>query len=117
MATVSPGFSPIQIQGRTVQRVIWTGIVTGDTIDAFGVAGAAAVAGCVQFSGTFGGATIKLQGSNDGTNYFDMKDMYGVTISATAAAMFEFSTSAVYLRPAIASGSANAVDVTLSLRG
>jgi hypothetical protein len=117
MGTISPGFSPVQIQGRNTQRVIWADIVTGDTIESFGVAGPAAVAGAVQFGGTFGGATIKLQSSNDGTTFFDMKDVYGVVISATAAALFEFSTSAVYLRPAISGGSANAVDVTLSLRG
>jgi hypothetical protein len=55
--------------------------------------------------------------SNDGTTYFDMKDLAGTTISATANALFEFTTSAMYLRPVISGGAANAVDVTVVLRG
>jgi hypothetical protein len=46
-----------------------------------------------------------------------MKDLNATTISATAAAFFDFTTSAVYLRPAITGGAANAVDVTVCLRG
>lgn len=117
MATVDPSFSSVQAQGRTITRTVWADAATGDTISPLGVAGAAGVAGAVQFGGTFGGATAKLQASNDGTTYFDMKDMNGVVISATAAALFEFSTAAVYLRPAVSGGTADAVDVTLMLRG
>jgi hypothetical protein len=117
MATVSPAFDFVTAQAAKVPRVTWADIVTGDTITAFPVAAQAAVAGAVQFGGTFGGATIGLQVSNDGVTYFDMKDLSGTTISATSAAMFEFTTAAMYIRPVIASGSANAVDVTVVLRG
>jgi hypothetical protein len=117
MATVSPAFDFVTAQAAKVPRVTWADIVTGDTITAFPVAAQAAVAGAVQFGGTFGGATVGLQVSNDGTTYFDMKDLGGTVISATAAALFEFTTAAMYIRPVIASGSANAVDVTVVLRG
>lgn len=117
MATVVPSFSPVQAQGRTIVRTIWAGVATGDTILPLGVTEAAGVAGAVQFSGTFGGATVTLQASNDDVTYFDMKDMNGVVISATAGALFEFSTAATYLRPAVSGGTANAVDITLVLRG
>jgi len=117
MATVSPEFSPVFAQGQTIMRSVWDNIATGDTIVQLGVPGQDGVAGAVQFSGTFGGATIKLQVSNDNSTYFDMKDLTGTTISATAAGYFEFTTAGVYLRPAITGGAANAVDVTLTLRG
>jgi hypothetical protein len=117
MATVSPAFDFVTAQAAKVPRVTWADIVTGDTITAFPVAAQAAVAGAVQFGGTFGGATVGLQVSNDGSTYFDMKDLSGTTISATAAAMFEFTTAAMYLRPVITGGAANAVDVTVVLRG
>lgn len=117
MATVSPEFSPVFAQGQTIMRSVWDNIATGDTIVQLGVPGQNGVAGAVQFSGTFGGATIKLQVSNDNSTYFDMKDLTGTTISATAAGYFEFTTAGVYLRPAITGGAANAVDVTLTLRG
>jgi len=117
MALVSPVFTVIKTQGADVARVAWTGIVTGDTFTSLPVSAQAAVVGSVQFSGTFGGATIKLQVSNDNTTFFDMKDLSGTVISATAAGFFEFTTAGLYLRPAIASGSGNSVNVILCLRG
>lgn len=117
MATVSPDFSPVFAQGQTIMRNVWADLATGDTIVQLGITGQAAVAGAVQFGGTFGGATVKLQVSNDNATYFDMKDLLGNAITATAAGYFEFTTAGVYLRPAISGGTGDAVDVTLCLRG
>lgn len=117
MATVSPAFDFVQAQAAKVPRVTWADLATGDTITAFPVAAQAAVAGAVQFGGTFGGATVGLQVSNDGTTFFDMKDLGGTVVSATSAALFEFTTAAMYIRPVITGGAANAVDVTVVLRG
>jgi hypothetical protein len=102
-----------------VPRLIWTGITTtSDTADSFIVIGQSGVAGSVQFAGTFaGGSTAVLQCSNDGSTWFTMKDTLGNNISATAAAYFEFTTTAAYIRPAVTSGSADNVDVIVLLRG
>jgi hypothetical protein len=117
MATVSPAFDFVQAQAAKVPRVTWADLATGDTITAFPVAAQAAVAGAVQFGGTFGGATVGLQVSNDGTTFFDMKDLGGTVVSATAAGLFEFTTAAMYIRPVISGGTGDAVDVTVVLRG
>lgn len=117
MATVSPVFSHVTAQAQTITRTLWENIATGDTVNSFGVPGQAAVAGCIQFSGTFGGATIKLQVSNDNVTFFDMKDLVGNPISATAAAFFEFTSAGVYFRPAVSGGTGDAVDAILVLRG
>lgn len=117
MATVSPEFSPVFAQGQTIMRSVWNDLATGDTVVQLGVPGQDGVAGSVQIVGTFGGATVKLQVSNDNSTYFDMKDLGGTAISATAAAFFEFTTAGVYLRPAISGGTSDAVDVILTLRG
>jgi hypothetical protein len=117
MATVSPTLSPVYPQGETVVRWIWDNLATGDTVVEAGIPGQAAVAGSIQFTGTFGGATVKLQVSNDNSTYFDMKDLLGNAITATSAGYFEFTTAGVYLRPAISGGTGDAVDVTISLRG
>jgi hypothetical protein len=114
MATVSPVLS------RTAEGIpylLWENVATGDTITAYAVHGRLATNASVQFTGTFGGATVKLQTSNDGTTYADIKDVHGTTVSATAAGQFEFSRSAVYLRPAISGGTSDAVDIYLVLRG
>ena len=117
MATVSPAFDFVQAQSAKIPRVIWADIVTGDTITSFPVVAQAAVAGAVQFGGTFGGATVGLQVSNDGVTFFDMKDLGGTVVSATSAGLFEFTTASAYLRPVVTSGAANAIDVTVVLRG
>jgi len=117
MATVSPEFSPVFAQGQTIMRSVWNDLATGDTVVQLGVPGQDGVAGSVQIVGTFGGATVKLQVSNDNSTYFDMKDLGGSAISTTSAAFFEFTTAGVYLRPAISGGTADAVDVILTLRG
>lgn len=114
MATVSP-----VIKGTTegIPYLIWEELATGDTINAFALTEQWGLAGAVQISGTFGGATVKLQHSNDGTTWFDAKDVLGNTVTATANAIFEVSLSSAYFRPAIASGSGNDVDVRIVLRG
>jgi hypothetical protein len=117
MATVTPAITIINIRGMSVPRLAWSSIVTGDTIESYGITAQAGVAGAVQFSGTFGGATIALQGSNDGTTFYTLEDLQGTAISGTAAGYFEFTTAALYLRPSISGGSGNAVNVIAMLRG
>lgn len=114
MATVSP---VLLRTAEGVPYILWENIATGDTLTAYAVQGRLALNASVQFAGTFGGATAKLQTSNDGTTYADIKDVHGTTVSSTAAGQFEFSRSAIYLRPAISGGTGDAVDVYLVLRG
>lgn len=113
MPTVTPAITPL----ASVPRVVWSGIITGDTINAFTVSGQWGLAGSVQISGTFGGATVTLQHSNDGSTWFDAKDVSGSTVTATSAAIFEVSLSSLYFRPAVTGGSANSINVIVVFRG
>jgi hypothetical protein len=76
----------------------------------------------VQFGGTFGGATVVLEGSDDGVTYFTMtgENPAGgadALISATSATRFDITNVvARYLRPRISGGSGVAIDVTLTAR-
>lgn len=114
MATITPNLNTT-IAG--VPRLIWEGAATGDTLNPFTITQQYGLAASVQVVGTFGGATVKLQVSNDGTNWADASDVLGNAISLTATGYFEFSLSAAYLRPAITSGSGNDIDVIVVLRG
>lgn len=102
-------------------KVTWEELNSGDTgspIDQDGMRSNRALAGCIQFTGTFnGGTTAVLEGSNDGTNYSTLRDMVGANISLTAAGMVEFSTSALYIRPSVSGGSSDDVDAIMVLRG
>jgi hypothetical protein len=114
MAVISPVLS------RTTEGIpylIWDNAATADTEIAYALLNRLGTDGAVSFTGTFGGATVKLQASNDGTNFFDMKDKSGTTISATAGALFTFDTSAAYIRPAITGGTGDSIDIIVVLRG
>lgn len=114
MPTVTPSISTT-IPG--VPRVIWSGIITGDTIVPFTLTRQAGLAAAVQFTGTFGGASVKLQVSNDGTNWSDVSDIRGTSTSVTAAGYFELSVSGAYIQPVVTGGAANSINVTVVLRG
>lgn len=59
----------------------------------------------VQFTGTFGaGGTIKLQGSNDNVNYFDLTDPQGNAISKTGAALEVVEEGPLYIKPLVSAG-------------
>ena len=117
MATVSPAFDFVAAQAAKVPRVTWEALATGDTIVALPIAAQAAIAGAVQFKGTFGGATVGLQASNDGTTFFTIDDLGGTPVSTGAAAFFEFTTAAMYIRPVISGGVGDDVDVVVVMRG
>lgn len=116
MATISPVFD---LSLSRAPRFSWPDITTTtDTPVAQNVSDQCGLAGVVQFSGTFnGGTTAVLQGSVNGTDYVTLKDIFGNSISCTAAAMFEFSTSCPYIKPAVSGGSSDNVTVTVCLRG
>ena len=114
MATISPNTDgPIS----TANVVNWTGAATGDTINSYAIPEEFGAIGCVQITGTFGGATVTIEVSNDGTTWFALNDIKGDAVSATADAFFDFTTAAIYVRPAISGGTSDDVDVRLSLRG
>lgn len=95
----------------------WEALATGDTATTHTLEGTTGLLGSFQAFGTFGGATVILQGSNDGTNWVALSDPSGTAISLTAAGAFEFSTAMAYIRPSISGGSSDDVDVVVVTRG
>lgn len=115
MPTINPALNT-SIKG--VPRVIWEGAVTGDTLTPLALEQQYGLAASVQAVGTFGGATIGLQVSNDGTNWATAKDLSGNNVSMTAATGYhEISLSGAYIRPTITGGSGNDIDIIVVLRG
>lgn len=114
MAAVAPALASTS---DGVPYILWEGVTTADGATAYTLSRRLGLNASVQIDGTFGGATVKLQASNDGTTFFDLSDVEGTAISATAAAIFEFGTSAIYVKPDVSGGTADAVDIILVLRG
>lgn len=107
----------LDVSIRDVPRVIWSGIAAGDTFNAFTLTQQYGLAASVQLVGTFGGATITMQVSNDGTNWATAKDLQGNDITFTSTGYRELSLSAAYIRPAIAAGAGVSLSAIMVVRG
>ena len=114
MATIVPTTVEEQIRAVAYR---WTDYSTADTATPVKVQNMQGLAGSVQVTGTFGGATVALQVSNDGTNFVTLKDGTGTAITFMAAGMAEFSTAALFIKPTSSGGTADNVTVTVVLRG
>lgn len=113
MATITPVRDSVAVN---IERITWTDLSTADTATSVLVMCAAPAIGSMQVTGTFGSATITLQGSNDGTNFAAITDLAGNDCALSAAGLVDFSTAAAYIRPASSGGTADDVTVTVVLR-
>lgn len=102
--------------GNGITQVKWTDVTEATTCDAFIPNGLLGIMSSVQVAGTFGGGTVVMQQSNDGTNWSTIKDRSGNDVSVTAAGMAEYSVASRYVRPAVTSGASVSVDITLIMR-
>lgn len=110
----------------TVQRVkdggvfdcylaTWAGMGNADDGTPVRMAGASDRA--VQIEGTFGGATVAMQGSMDGTLWQPLTDPQGNAISTTAAKLEQISELTRYIRPLTSGGVGTNITVRLLLKG
>ncbi len=113
MATINA--TNIDIAGDgSVRLITWTPLTTtNDT--GYQAEWATFADRCIQFTGTFGvGGTVKLQGSNDGTNWADLTDPQGNAISKTAAGLEAVTEVTRYVRPFVSAGDGT-TSITASL--
>lgn len=116
MATITPTVVRVGDGGVTnVYVATWAAIGDSDTCTAIQMCGAADRS--VQITGTFGSATILLQGSNDGTNYATLTDPQGNVISKTSAAIEQIEELTRYIKPSTSGGTGSAITVSVLLKG
>jgi hypothetical protein len=96
--------------------VTWSAVSTADTEIAYALNGGKSSRGAVQFDGTFGGATVVLQGSVDGTTYVTLRDTAGNAISDTSADVFFFETAVNYIKPLVTGGTGDSLNIRVALR-
>ncbi len=67
----------------------------------------------VHIYGTFGSATVVLQGTNDeaGSNWITLHDISGAEISATAALIAMVAENPLFIRPFLSGGAASTVNI------
>jgi len=107
-----------ELRDSSYYKHSWSGITEADTGEAIQMPGLSPKTG--QVDGTFGtGGTLVLEGSNDGTNWFQLSDFFsGAALTFTAAGIFTIAQNVEYVRPRVSAGTGVAVNVTLvSVRG
>lgn len=116
MATITPTIVRVDDGGvRGVYLATWATIGDSDTCTHIPMSGAADRS--VQISGTFNSATVVMQGSNDGTNWFSLTDPQGNAISKTSASIEQIEELTRYIRPSSSGGSSSSTNVLLLLKG
>jgi len=93
----------------------WTAMGNADTGTSVAMAGASDRS--IQIEGTFGSATVVVQGSNDGTNWETLHDPLGVGISKTAACLVQILELTRYIRVVTSGGTGTNLNVNLLLKG
>lgn len=71
----------------------------------------------VQIEGTFGGATVLIEGSNDGVFWRTLTDPQGNPISKTSPSIEQISEITRYVRPSTTGGAGTNLTVSLIMKG
>lgn len=107
----------IQQSDRVVQFK-WTGLLNGD--DGEAIDWAVFADRSVQVVGTFGaGGSVRIEGSNDGTNFVALTDPQGNALDITAAKIEQLQELALKVRPRVTAGdgSTNLTVLLLARKG
>lgn len=80
----------------------WASLAAGETGDR--LMGAQYTDKSVQVVGTFGGASVYFEGSNDGTNWATLTDPQGNDLIFTTAKIELVSEATWYVRPRVSGG-------------
>lgn len=90
---------------------LWETLTEADTANAISLANKADKT--VTVTGTFGSATVVMKGSNDGANFYTLKDAQGDDISFTAAGMSIILENPLFIKPTFSGGTSQDVDVII----
>jgi hypothetical protein len=115
MAAINPTYSYVGAGEHTVV-VTWANVTQADTFTPIGPRWADYADRNVQIQGTFGGATVVLTGSNDGSNYFTLTDPQGNSISKTSAALEQITEATAFVQPTHSGGAGESVTVVMLMR-
>jgi len=117
MATVTPTVSR-DVGERDGSVVLWTWALATANVDGFPLEWSEWADRTFTASGTWGGATLSIEGSNDGTNFFTLSNAAGGTAATfTADGCKTIIETPRWARPKLTTaGSGATVTVTLCAR-
>jgi hypothetical protein len=102
MATRSPVTTFPFETSLDVAVTTWAGLLAGD--DGEPVRLAVYSDRSIQVSGTFGGASVTIGGSNDGETYHALNDPQGTALTLTAGALKQIVELPIFIKPRVFGG-------------
>jgi len=109
MATIKP--AAIAVNDDAV-RITWTPVTENDTCGAY--TGASHYDDrSIQVTGTFGGSTTALHGSNDGSNFSALSDAFGVSIGLSSAGIKQVMEYTYSFKPVPSGGTGQSLTMTV----
>lgn len=106
-------FTSVKIKGagEKASLITWADLLTGNTGDP--VENPTHADRSVQVAGTFGAATVVIEGSNNGIDWVTLTDPAGAALSFTVTGLKQILQATRYIRPSVSGGAAAAIDVDL----
>lgn len=104
----------VRRQTRHRPLFVWSGVGEGDTFQVLEGSGVQADI-FLTVSGTFGGATVVLEGSLDGEDWFSAVDTSGTAISITSASHVVIRDSWPFFRISASGGSSQSLVAKISM--
>lgn len=115
MASITPTILDVSQRGDgSVIRATWTPVTEADTCVA--VQYPQHAERTVQVTGTFGGTSVAVQGSVDGTNFVALKGAAGSAIALTSAGLDSVSPNTLQVKPVLTGGTSVSVTVSILFR-
>lgn len=95
--------------------VSWQTVTESDTFQQFSLDEAVSEIS-VHVTGTFGGATLTVQGGNVSSEMLDLLQLSGGVASCTVADIFSILDRPLYVQPASSGGASQSIDVYMLVR-
>jgi hypothetical protein len=105
MATRTYTASRLQTMGDDVQIITWAGLLQSSSDDGNPFASPGWADRSVQVTGTLGaGGSVRMEGSNDGTNYVTLTDPQGNALDITTLKIETITELCAFIRPRVTAG-------------
>lgn len=116
MAAIAPTITDVSPSGDgSALKVVWTPVTSAGADTCNAVHYPKHSVKSIQVTGTFGGASIAVNGSNDGTNFAALNTPANAAIAITAAKINAVLENTEYIQPASTGGTGSTVTISMLL--